>query len=104
MSILSRRRKRQEPRVDFYHIFGYLTGLLFIKPDMDPTSLVRTAGFVHFLDAILCRVIAGHSGRGKNLWMIAGLLLGIWALGTLFLLPVKARETGERNVSSQHSV
>jgi hypothetical protein len=41
----------------------------------------------------LCRVIAGHSGRRKNLWMIAGLCLGIWALGTLFLLPIKTRES-----------
>jgi len=49
---------------------------------------------VHVLDAILCRVIADHSGRRKNLWTVAGLLLGIWALGTLFLLPAKVRENG----------
>jgi hypothetical protein len=87
--------------VDFYHIFGYLTGLLFIKPDMEPTSLLRTAGLVHFLDAILCRLLAGYTGRGKNLWMIGGLLLGIWALGTLFLLPVKAPQSGEQNVCNR---
>ena len=81
--------------MDFYHVFGYLTGLLLIRPDMDSTSLFRTAGFVHFLDAILCRLLAGYSGRGKNFWTFAGLLLGIWALGTLFLLPVKARENNQ---------
>jgi hypothetical protein len=90
--------------VDFYHVFGYLTGLLFTKPDMDPTSLFRTAGFVHFLDAILCRLLAGYTGRGKNLWMIAGLLLGIWALGTLFLLPVKSRQNSDPAVRSHPSV
>jgi hypothetical protein len=93
LSILGVGRKRQGLLVDFYHFVGYLSGLLIIKPDMEPTSLFRTAGLVHFLDAILCRVIAGHSGRGKNLWMIAGLFLGIWALGTLFLLPIKTRES-----------
>ena len=91
--ILSGGRKRQELLVDFYHFVGYLSGLLIIKPDMEPTSLFRTAALIHFLDAILCRVVAGHSGRGKNLWMIAGLFLGIWALGTLFLLPIKERES-----------
>jgi hypothetical protein len=75
--------------VDFYHLFGYLSGLLFIKPEMDPATLVRTAALVHLLDAILCRVIADHSGRPKLFWTIAGLLFGIWALGTLFLLPAK---------------
>jgi hypothetical protein len=75
--------------VDFYHLFGYLSGLLFIKSEMDPVTLVRTAALVHALDAILCRVIAGHSGRQKLFWTIAGLLFGIWALGTLFLLPAK---------------
>jgi hypothetical protein len=93
MSILVDGRKRQELLVDFYHLVGYLSGLLIVKPDMEPTSLFRTAGLVHFLDAILCRVIAVHSGRGKNLWTIAGLVLGIWALGTLFLLPAKIRES-----------
>src|SRR5438093_12786623 len=61
---------------------------------MEPATLFRTAGLVHVLDAILCRVIAGHSGRRKNLRTVAGLLLGICTLGTLFLLPAKVRENG----------
>ena len=81
--------------MDFYQLFGYLFGLLFVKPDMDPTTLLRTAALVHLLDAILCRVIAGHSGRQKTLWAIAGLAFGIWALGTLFLLPAKNREVNQ---------
>jgi hypothetical protein len=81
--------KRQGPVVDFYHLFGYLSGLLFIKPEMDPVNLFRTAALVHVLDAILCRVIAEHSGRQKLPWTLAGLCFGIWALGTLFLLPAK---------------
>ena len=75
--------------MDFYHLFGYLSGLLFIKSEMDPVTLVRTAALVHILDAILCRVIAGQSGRQKLPWTVAGLFLGIWALGTLFLLPAR---------------
>jgi hypothetical protein len=56
---------------------------------MAPTTLYCTAALVHFLDAILCAVIASHSGRRKSLWLIGGLFLGIWALATLFLLPDK---------------
>ena len=77
--------------MDFYQLFGYLSGLLFIKSELDPVTLVRTAALVHILDAILCRVIAGHSGRQKLSWTVAGLCFGIWALGTLFLLPAKNR-------------
>ncbi len=75
--------------VDFYQLFGYFSGLLFIRPDMDPTTLWRTAALVHVLDAILCGVIANYSNRHKLVWTVAGLLLGIWALCALFLLPAK---------------
>jgi hypothetical protein len=88
-SILGEKSKRQGLVVDFYHLFGYLSGLLFIKSEMDAVTLMRTAALVHFLDAILCRVIAGHSGRQKFAWTVAGLLFGIWAVGTLFLLPAR---------------
>jgi hypothetical protein len=75
--------------VDFYQFLGYFSGLLFIKPEMDPTSLWRTAALVHLLDAILCCVIANYSGRSKTAWTVAGAFGGIWALGILFLLPAK---------------
>ena len=61
----------------------YLLGFEGYRP------VLRTAVLVHILDAILCLVIAAHSGRRKITWMISGLIFGIWALGTLFLLPEK---------------
>ncbi len=78
--------------MDFNSIVGYLSGLNFIKPDMEPSSLLRTACLIHLVDAILCRLIAGQSGRNKNIWTAAGLTMGIWALGVLFLLPGKKKE------------
>src|SRR5262245_37185750 len=89
LSVLCVKSKRQGLVVDFYHLFGFLSGRLFKKSEMDPLTLFRTAALVHVLDAILCRVIAGHSGRQKLSWTLAGLLFGIWALGTLFLLSAK---------------
>jgi hypothetical protein len=78
--------------VDIYQALGYLTGLVFLRPEIDPTTLLHTTALVHFLDAILCRVVAGHNRRRKNLWTIAGLIFGIWALAIVFLL----RETRQK--------
>ena len=75
--------------MDLYRLLGYFSGLLFVKPDMDASALWRTAALVHFLDAILCCVIAKYSGRSKKLWTVAGALCGIWALAVIFLLPEK---------------
>ncbi|OGQ50869.1 MAG: hypothetical protein A3I10_03430 [Deltaproteobacteria bacterium RIFCSPLOWO2_02_FULL_57_26] len=75
--------------MDFSTILGYLSGLYWIKPDLDTSTLLRTALLVHALDAVLCRVIAGHRGHNKILWTVAGFFLGIWALGTLFFLPAR---------------
>jgi len=75
--------------VDFNQFLGYFTGLLLIRPEMDPTSLWRTAALVHLLDAVLCCVIANFSGRRKTVWTLIGAVGGIWALGVLFLLPAK---------------
>ena len=75
--------------MDFYRLIGYGSGLLFIRPDMEPTSLWSTLALIHILDAILCGVVAKYSGRNKYLWTISGLICGIWALGLLFLMPAK---------------
>jgi hypothetical protein len=73
--------------MSFHTLLGYFTGLYFVKPDLDATTLLRTAALVHVLDAILCGLIAGQSGRNKKIWIVAGLCFGIWSLATLFLLP-----------------
>ena len=75
--------------MDFYQLLGYFTGLSLIKPEMEPSALLRTTLMVHVLDAILCGVIAKHSRRNTIGWTIGGLCCGIWALGILFLLPAK---------------
>ena len=75
--------------MDFNQLVGYFTGLLIIKPDMAPASLLPTAALVHLLDAILCGVIANHSRRSVIGWTTGGLIGGIWALGVLFVLPAK---------------
>ena len=95
--------KRQGLVVDFYHLFGYLSGLLFIKPEMDPSTLVRTAALVHILDAILCRVIAGHSGRQKLLGRSQACSLGS-GLGNIVLVAEKTELSLERALRYGESV
>ena len=75
--------------MDFPTLLGYFSGLYFIKADMEVYTLLRTALLIHILDACLCRLIAANSNRNKNLWTLSGLVLGIWALGTLCLLPAR---------------
>jgi len=78
--------------MDFQTVLGYLSGLYFIRPDVETSTLLRTAALLHAIDAVLCRLIAAQSGRNKNIWTFAGIFLGIWALATLFLLPLRNRK------------
>lgn len=78
--------------MDFYAILGYLSGLYFIQPGLDSATLLRTVALVHIIDAALCRLIATQGGRDKNIWTLAGLFMGIWALGILFMLPGKEKK------------
>ncbi len=78
---------------DLYTALGYLTGLYFIKPEMDAVTLLRTTAAIHLFDALLCYLIAVHGGRSRTLWSLLGLILGIWALGPLFLITEKKQPT-----------
>lgn len=78
--------------MEFETILGYLSGLYFIRPDLAASTLFRTALVIHVTDAVLCRWMAAQGGRNKMFWTFGGLLLGIWALGTLFLLPERKQE------------
>jgi hypothetical protein len=70
---------------------GYLTGLRWIDPQMDPATLVRTALVAHTCDAVLCRLFAHNNGYSKNLWTGLGFFFGMWAVALLLVLPKRAR-------------
>lgn len=84
--------------MDWPALLGYFSLLSFIEPELEGAVLVRTAFVVHVCDAVLCRLIATHSGRDKGLWTIGGLLLGIWALGFLLFLPKPQPEKSGRSL------
>jgi len=83
--------------MDWQTLLGYFSLLSFIVPDLEGTVLARTVLIVHICDAVLCHLIAGHSGRDKVLWTVGGLLLGIWALGVLLFLPKPPPEKSGRS-------
>jgi len=72
--------------IDLVSAISYLSGIYFIQPDLDPATLIRTASVIHILDALLCYVIATQTGRNRTIWTLAGLVLGVWAVGTVFLV------------------
>ena len=51
-------------------ILGYLSGLYFVRPDLEASSLFRTAFVIHVIDAVLCRLIATQNRRNKNFWAL----------------------------------
>ena len=72
--------------IDLVSAIGYLSGIYFIQPNLDPATLIRTVSVIHILDALLCYVIATQGGRNRTILTLAGLVLGVWAVGTLFLV------------------
>ncbi len=75
--------------IDLVSAIGYLSGIHFIQPNLDPVTLIRTASVIHILDALLCYVVATQSGRNRTIWTLAGLVLGVWAMGALFIVAEK---------------
>jgi len=80
--------------VSWTTFLGYASGLYLLAPPMDPATLVRTVLLVHILDGIMCRVFAHNNGYPKNLWMILGLVFGVWAVAILILLPRRRTHEG----------
>lgn len=76
---------------DFATIIGYLSGVYLIDPELEAGALAPTLIVIHVLDAILCSIVARHSGRKPGAWALAGLALGVWGVLPLLLLPAKAK-------------
>ena len=78
---------------DLYIVLSYLSGLYYIKPEMDPSTLLRTIAVIHLFDALLCYLIAVQRNWRRTLWGFLGFFLGIWALIPLFLIVDKRQRS-----------
>lgn len=70
-------------------VLGYFTGLRLLDDQITLQTLVYTGVFVHFLDAIVCRIFASQKNLPRNLWMVYGFVFGIWAVLILAFRPRK---------------
>ena len=68
-------------------VLGWLSGLAFVAPAMDPRAVLATAVALHICDAIMCRLVAHNNGYSRNLWTLVGLIGGLWAVAVVILLP-----------------
>jgi len=75
--------------VSFEVFLGYFTGLRILGGNLSFSSLITTVIVVHFLDSIMCRLVARNNGYPQNLWAALGFCFGIWAVAILLLLPKK---------------
>lgn len=66
---------------------GYWSGLAFVAPGLEWSSLVGTAIAVNICNAFMCRVMAGNNGYSRPLWFGLGLTAGVWAVAVVALLP-----------------
>lgn len=73
-------------------ILAWSSGLRFIAPDLEPTTLFGTALAIHLTNAVVCRVLAHQNGRRRSLWTLLGLTGGLWAVAVLILLPQRGGE------------
>ncbi len=77
--------------MDFTVFLGYFTGLRFLDETIDFPALVGTTLFIHFLDGVACGLMAKRNNRPLYLWVLSGLLFGIWALMLLILLVIRGK-------------
>ena len=85
--------------MELVSVLGYFSGIYLIQPNIDPAILIRTAFVSHVLDAVLCYIIATQSGRNRTRWTLAGLVLGVLAMGPLIIVAERgsgSRENPER--------
>ncbi|MCY4439954.1 MAG: hypothetical protein OXE53_07075 [Deltaproteobacteria bacterium] len=79
---------------DLTELLAYVSGIYFIKPDMESHAFLATLAAIHLCNGVLCFVIARHGGRHQAGWALAGLLLGVWGALPLLLLRRRANGTG----------
>ncbi len=70
---------------DLAALLSRLSGLHFIRPDLEPHALLATLAAIHLCDGVLCLIVARHGGRHQAGWALAGLILGVWGLLPLLL-------------------
>ena len=77
---------------DLKTFLGYLSGLVFLAPEISLSTLVGTMFVVNVCDAVMCRLFAHNNGYPKNLWTALGFVFGIWGVAALIVMPKREKK------------
>jgi hypothetical protein len=66
-------------------ILGTLSGLRFVAPDLPADVTIVTAIAMHITHAVICRYIAGQSGRDGTRWALYALAGGVITTSVLLV-------------------
>lgn len=67
-------------------IFGTLSGLRFVAPDLPADVTIVTAIAMHITHAVICRFLASQSGRDGTRWVLYALAGGVITTAVLLVL------------------
>lgn len=77
------------------NVLGTLSGLRFVSPDLPPDVTIATAIAMHITYAIVCRIFAAQRGRPPGVWLAAGFITGVFAVGALLVLGDREPEAAD---------
>ena len=68
-------------------ILSIASGFVLMRYYEPPANLIATSIIVNLALTPLTAIVASRRGRSVSRWIIAGLLLGAWALAAVMIIP-----------------
>jgi hypothetical protein len=68
-------------------ILGIASGFVLMGYREPPANMIATSIIINVALTPLTAIVASRRGRSALRWMIAGLLLGAWALAAVMIIP-----------------
>jgi hypothetical protein len=80
-------------------IVSIASGFALMGYRLPPATLLGTSIAVDLALAPLTAVVAGRRGRSGRIWMVAGLVFGMWALAAVLLLrPIRPARPAPQHI------
>lgn len=75
---------------------SYFSGLHWIAPELDGSTLWRTVLLIHFCDAGVCLVVARNHNYDTRRWAVLGFLFGVWTITVLLIGAIVSERRASR--------
>ncbi len=80
-------------------IVSIASGFALMGYRLPPATLLGTSLVIDIALAPLTAVIAGRRGRSRRIWIVAGFVLGMWALAAVLLLrPIRTARPSPQHI------